>query len=143
MPRTLSLLTVAAFALVLTAGCGSKSSAKTTSATTATTSTTTATTTSATTASGALVGTVGPGFTITLTSGGSPVTTLAPGTYKITVSDKSSMHNFDLFGPGVSKKTSVSGTGTAVWTVTFAKGSYTYQCDVHFASGMIGHVTVA
>jgi len=141
MPRTLSLLTVAAFALVLAAGCGSKSSAKTTSATS---STTTATTTSATTASGALVGTVGPGFTITLTSGGSPVTTLAPGTYKITVSDKSSMHNFDLFGPGVShKKTSVSGTGTVVWTVTFVKGSYTYQCDIHFASGMIGHFAVS
>ena len=143
MPRTLSLLTVAAFVLVLAAGCGSKSSAKTTSATTATTSTTTATTTSATTASGALVGTVGPGITITLTSGGSPVTTLAPGTYKITVSDKSSMHNFHLFGPGANKKTSVSGTGTVVWTVTLVKGSYTYQCDIHFASGMIGHFTVS
>jgi len=142
MPRTLSFLAAAFLTVTLAAGCGSKSSAKTTTMTTTPTKTTTPGTTS-TTASGALVGTVGPGFTITLMSGGSPVTTLAPGTYKITVSDKSSIHNFDLFGPGVSKKTSVSGTGTAVWTVTFAKGSYTYQCDVHFASGMIGHVTVA
>ena len=141
MPRPLPLLIAAVLVLVLAAGCGSKSSAKTTSATT---SATTSSTTSATTGSGALVGTVGPGFTITLTNGGTPVTTLAPGTYKITVSDKSSMHNFDLFGAGgVSKKTSVSGTGTVVWTVNLVKGSYTYQCDVHFASGMIGNFTVA
>ena len=90
-----------------------------------------------------LVGKVGPGFTITLTKSGKAVKTLAPGTYKMTINDESTGHNFDLFGPGVSKKTSVQGTGTVVWTVTLTKGSYTYQCDIHFASGMIGHFTVA
>ena len=130
MSRTLSLLAVSVLALGLVAGCGGKSSAKTTS------------TTNAATSSG-LVGTVGPGFTITLTNGGTAVTTLAPGTYKMTVNDESSMHNFHLFGPGVDKLTSVGSTGTVAWTVKLTKGSYTYRCDVHFASGMIGHFTVS
>ena len=91
---------------------------------------------------GTLAGNVGPGFTITLTQNGKAVKTLKAGSYKITVNDKSSMHNFHLFGPGVSKKTSVGSTGKVVWKVTLKKGSYTYQCDVHFASGMIGHFKV-
>ena len=92
---------------------------------------------------GTLAGKVGPGFTITLTDGGTPVKTLAPGTYKMTINDASSSHNFHLFGPGVDKKTSVASTGTVVWTVKLTKGSYTYQCDIHFASGMIGHFSVS
>lgn len=137
MRRTASLLMIAAVSLALTA-CGSKASS--TSATTGTPGTTGTTASNA--GGNSLVGTVGPGFTITLTKGGSPVSTLAAGTYAITVSDKSSMHNFHLFGPGVEQKTDVGGTGTFNWTVTFKPGSYTYQCDVHFASGMIGHFTV-
>lgn len=142
MPRIPSLLAVAFLVVALAAGCGSKSSATTAPATTSTTSTTSTTTTS-TTSSGGLVGTVGPGFTITLTTGGSPVKTLTAGTYKMTVSDKAAIHNFHLFGPGVDKKTSVQGTGTVLWTVKLTKGSYTYRCDVHFMSGMIGHFTVS
>jgi plastocyanin len=90
-----------------------------------------------------LVGKVGPGFTITLTKSGTAVKTLKAGTYTITVSDKASIHNFHLFGPGgVNKKTGVSFTGTKTWTVKLVKGKYTYRCDIHFASGMIGHFTV-
>jgi|NGEPerStandDraft_6_1074524.scaffolds.fasta_scaffold122277_2 plastocyanin len=89
-----------------------------------------------------LVGTTGPGFTITLTKGGKAVKTLTAGKYKIAVSDKSSMHNFHLFGPGVNKKTGVSSTGATTWTVKLKKGEYTYRCDIHFASGMIGHFKV-
>ena len=92
---------------------------------------------------GKLVGKVGPGFTITLKTSGKAVKTLKAGTYKITVSDKASIHNFHLFGPGVNKKTGVSFTGTKTWTVKLKKGKYTYRCDIHFASGMIGNVTVA
>ena len=83
-----------------------------------------------------LSGVSGPGFTITLKSGGKGVTTLKPGAYTIVVSDKSSIHNFHLFGPGVNKKTSVPFTGTQTWTVTLKPGSYTYQCDIHAATGM-------
>jgi plastocyanin len=89
-----------------------------------------------------LAGNVGPGFTITLTKGGKAVKTLKVGTYKITVRDKSSSHNFHLIGPGVNKTTSVPFTGTRTWTVKLKKGTYTYRCDVHFTSGMIGHFKV-
>ena len=98
---------------------------------------------STTAVKGTLTGNVGPGFTITLTQKGKAVKILKAGTYKINVNDKSSMHNFHLFGPGVDKKTSVASTGTVVWTVKLTKGSYTYQCDIHFASGMIGHFSVS
>jgi plastocyanin len=89
-----------------------------------------------------LKGTVGPGFSITLTREGQKVKTLRPGTYRIAVSDKAATHNFHLIGPGVNKKTSVGGTGSRTWTVTLRKGKYTYQCDPHAAGGMKGTFTV-
>jgi len=79
-----------------------------------------------------LVGTVGPGFTITLKQGGAKVRTLKAGKYTISVSDKSSSHDFHLSGPGVNKATSIGGTGKATWTVKFQKGkTYRYVCDAH------------
>jgi plastocyanin len=95
-----------------------------------------------TTSTGKLAGNVGPGFTITLAQGGKAVKTLKAGTYKINVNDKASNHNFHLFGPGVNKKTGVSFIGKATWTIKLKKGSYTYRCDIHFMSGMIGHFKV-
>jgi plastocyanin len=91
-----------------------------------------------------LVASVGPGFTITLTKGGKKVTTLKPGTYAITVNDKSTFHNFHLTGPGVNKKTGVAFKGTPAkpWTVTLRKGTYRYVCDPH-ASQMRGSFRVA
>ena len=65
-----------------------------------------------------LTGTVGPGFTITLKKGTAKVTKLKAGSYVIKVSDKSSIHNFRLKGPGVNKATTVGGTGTSTWKVT-------------------------
>jgi plastocyanin len=85
-----------------------------------------------------LVGTVGPGFTITLTKAGTKVAKLKAGRYSITVNDRSGSHNFHLSGPGVNKKTSVGTTGKATWTVTFRKGQiYRFVCDPH-ASSMRG-----
>jgi plastocyanin len=79
-----------------------------------------------------LVGTDGPGFTISLTKGGKKVTQLKAGKYVITVNDRASFHNFHLTGPGVNRKTSVSGTGTTSWTVTLQKGkTYRFVCDPH------------
>lgn len=79
-----------------------------------------------------LVGTVGPGFTITLKKSGTKVTKLKAGKYSITVNDLSSNHNFHLTGPGVNKKTSVGGTGRVTWTLTFQKGkTYRFVCDPH------------
>lgn len=91
-----------------------------------------------------LVGVSGPGFTITLkTSAGKAVKKLAAGKYTIKVEDKSSIHNFHLFGPGVNKKTSVSASTTTTWTVTLKPGTYTYQCDIHAATGMKGSFKVS
>jgi plastocyanin len=96
----------------------------------------------ATPATKKLTGTVGPGFTITLKMGGKKVKTLKAGKYKITVSDKSSIHNFRLKGPGVNKQISTVGqTGTRSLTVTLKKGKYTYVCDPH-ASSMKGSFKV-
>jgi hypothetical protein len=92
-------------------------------------------------AAGTLVGTDGPGFTITLTQGGKKVTKLKAGTYTINVNDKSNVHNFHLSGPGVNKKTSVTALTKTVWKVTLKKGTYKFVCDPH-ATLMKGSFTV-
>jgi plastocyanin len=93
-------------------------------------------------ASGAtLVGTVGPGFTITLTQGGQQVTSLAPGEYTFEIDDQASAHNFHLTGPGVDEATEVDGTGATTWTLTLEEGTYEFVCDPH-ASSMNGSFTV-
>lgn len=88
-----------------------------------------------------LVGTVGPGDTIVLTSKGHKVSALKPGAYTITVRDEANDHDFHLSGPGVNKTTSVGGTGTVVWHVTLRKGTYKFVCDPH-ATFMKGSFTV-
>ena len=88
-----------------------------------------------------LVGTVGPGFTITLKKGKTKVTSLKAGKYKIVIKDLSNIHNFHLTGPGLNKKTSVGAKGTFNWTVTLKKGTYKYICDPH-ASIMKGSFKV-
>jgi plastocyanin len=79
-----------------------------------------------------LTGAVGPGFTISLKKGTAKVKTLKAGKYKITVNDKSNIHNFHLKGPGVNKViTATAFKGTKTVTVTLKKGKYTYVCDPH------------
>ncbi len=85
-----------------------------------------------------LSGVVGPGFTITLKNGTKAVKTLTAGSYTIVVADKSSIHDFHLFGPGVNKTTAVPFIGTKTWTVKLKAGTYTYQCDPHASAGMKG-----
>jgi Copper binding proteins, plastocyanin/azurin family len=90
-----------------------------------------------------LKGSVGPGFTISLkTMSGKVVKTLKPGIYAIKVSDKSTIHDFHLKGPGVNKViTSVGFQGTKTFTVRLKKGRFTYVCDPH-SSSMKGSFTV-
>ena len=89
-----------------------------------------------------LAGTDGPGFTISLKSGGKNVKALKKGTYSLTVNDKSSIHNFVIEGPGVEKDvTSVSGTGTKTVTLKLRPGKYKFYCRPH-ESSMFGFVTV-
>jgi plastocyanin len=82
-------------------------------------------------ATGKLAGVVGPGFNISLKQAGKTVTKLRAGTYTITVSDKSNIHNFHLTGPGVNKKTTVGGQSSTTWKLTLKKGTYKYICDPH------------
>ena len=91
-----------------------------------------------------LSGTTGPGFTITLKKGGMKVKTLRPGTYRLTVSDKSSQHDFVLTGPGVRnlRITGLAATGTRSKTVRLRRGTYTYYCTPHRSHGMRGTFTV-
>ena len=96
-------------------------------------------------------GTVGPGFTISMAS-----KPKAAGKIKLVISDKSSIHNFHLIGPGgkavpalnvktnkmvKSLTTSVSATGTSTFILTLQKGTYRFVCDPHLSS-MKGSFTV-
>jgi plastocyanin len=84
-----------------------------------------------------LKGTTGPGLTITLKKGTAKVKTLPAGRYTITVSDRSTMHDFRLKGPGLNKRiTSLAFKGSKTVTVTLTKGKYIYQCDPHVLQGM-------
>jgi plastocyanin len=81
---------------------------------------------------GQLVGTVGPGFGISLKdSSGAAVTHLAAGTYTLLVHDLSEEHNFHLSGPGVDVSTDVVFTGDKTFTINVTNGTYTFICDVH------------
>jgi plastocyanin len=94
-------------------------------------------------AGGALQGTVGPGFEISLaTSDGEAVTQLPPGTYDLAIEDLSSDHNFHLTGPGVDISTDVAEEGTQNVSLTLTTGSYTFVCDPH-ASQMNGSFEVS
>ena len=88
-----------------------------------------------------LVGTVGPGFTITLKKGTTKVTKLKRGKYTFVIRDKSNIHNFHLKGPVSKRFTTVSFVGTKTVTLTLKPGKYTYVCDPH-ASTMRGSFRV-
>jgi plastocyanin len=83
-------------------------------------------------------GTVGPGFTITLTLGGKKVTKLKAGRYRFVIDDRAAIHDFHLSGPGLNRVlTTVGFTGTRSVLLTLRKGAYRYFCDPH-ASFMKG-----
>lgn len=91
-------------------------------------------TTATTTAVPKLRGTIGPGYTISLKNAkGKKVTTLKHGKYTFVVSDKSSIHNFTLNGPGAKNKaiTGTSFVGTKTVTLTLKTGKYRFYCTVH------------
>ena len=71
-------------------------------------------------------GTVGPGFTIKMTTKPTKA-----GKIKLVINDRSNVHNFHLTGPGANVKTSVSAIGTKTFTITLKKGTYKFICDPH------------
>jgi plastocyanin len=82
-----------------------------------------------------LIATVGTNdaHVITLTHpNGSPVADIPAGTYTIEVRDRSRMHNFRLFGPGVERRTDVEEISTQTWVVTLRdQAVYTFLCETH------------
>jgi plastocyanin len=90
-----------------------------------------------------LVGTVGPGYKITLTKGGKKVTRLKAGRYTFVIADKASIHDFMLQwqSSGPKQLTSVSFVGTKKVTLTLKKGRWKYYCAPH-ESSMFGFFTV-
>jgi plastocyanin len=89
-------------------------------------------------------GSVGPGFTISLTSGGKKVTSLKAGVpYKFEITDRATSHDFHLIGPGVNKTiTGVAFTGKKSITIKLKRGTYRFVCDPH-ASSMKGSFRVS
>jgi plastocyanin len=81
-------------------------------------------------------GTVGPGFTISLTKGGKKVTSLKPGVrYRFEITDRSPAHDFHLSGPGVNRViTGVGFVGKKSVTLTLKRGTYRFVCDPHSGS---------
>jgi plastocyanin len=80
-----------------------------------------------------LMGTVGPGATISLkTTTGKRVSVLPRGSYQIVVRDRSDDHNFAMRGPGVNRTlTGVDFVGTKTVTVKLGAGRYTFVCTPH------------
>jgi plastocyanin len=83
-----------------------------------------------------LIGTVGPGYTITLKKGTAKVKTLKAGKYTFVITDKASIHNFTIErekgGPKIEKTlTGTSFQGKKTVTVTLKKGSWKYYCSIH------------
>jgi hypothetical protein len=90
-----------------------------------------------------LVGTVGPGFTITLKKSGTAVKTLKAGTYTLVIHDRATIHAWSLDGPhGFAKDyTAVPFTGTKTLTVKLKTGKYKFYGPPH-ESVMFGRFTV-
>jgi hypothetical protein len=76
-----------------------------------------------------LLGSVGPGNTITLRFNGRKVTTLKAGRVVVTINDRSAKHNFRLKGLGVNRGTSKLGRGVTTWRLTLKRGLYVYSSD--------------
>jgi len=77
---------------------------------------------------------VGPGFAISLRNrAGRIVRRARPGLFRITVRDRSRLHNFHLIGPGVNRKTGVAFRGTTTWSLRLRRGTYRFICDPHRA----------
>ena len=82
-----------------------------------------------------LRGVVGPGYSIKLTLNGKKVTSLKAGSYRFSVTDKSSFHNFKVEwekGGKFEKQITTTGfTGSKSAVIKLKPGSWSYYCSVH------------
>ena len=92
-----------------------------------------------------LAGRTADPMVITLKKAGTRVTRLKRGRYAITVSDRSSSHDFWIVGPGLRAKqiTTVGFVGTKTVTVTLSRvGRFEFYCKPHRSMGMRGFFRV-
>ena len=96
------------------------------------------------TAKTALVVTAGPSQVITLkTSAGRTVRQMKRGTYRITVRDRSRLHNVHVVAPGYARATPLAYVGTQRWRVKLATvGTFRFLCDPHARFGMRGSARI-
>jgi hypothetical protein len=89
-------------------------------------------------------GTVGPGTTIVLKrADGSVVRNARRGYKTFVIRDRSSAHNFHLYGPGIDRHTGIAFVGNRTWTPLLLKvGRYTIVCDRHPLT-MLKHFNVS
>src|SRR4026208_2519180 len=88
------------------------------------------------------VGRAGPGCPTPRKHKGKVFKTLKHGRYTFAISDKASIHNFQIEGPGVDRAiTTVSFKGTKTVTIMLSKGSYKFYCKPH-ESSMFGRFKV-
>ena len=66
---------------------------------------------------------------------GRPQWVFGSGTYAFVITDKASIHDWNLVGPGVNKTSGVAFVGKKTIVATLKRGSYKYQCSVHFFKG--------
>jgi hypothetical protein len=78
-----------------------------------------------------LSGTVGPRRTISLRDAAGKLRTIQEGAVALTVTDRTRVDNFHLFGPGVNRRTGVAFRGRVTWKLTLKPGRYTYRSDAH------------
>lgn len=79
-----------------------------------------------------LLGTVGPEFTVSLKKDGRRATTIKRGRYLFVISDRSTIHNFRIEGPGVRRDlTGVVRVGTTRTTLLLRPGRYRFFCVPH------------
>ena len=89
--------------------------------------------------------TSGPGYVISLkTAAGKAVKRLKRGTYTVTVSDRSRIHNARLVAPPrYNRATTVAYTGRQTWKVKLARtGTLRFLCDPHASQGMRGSAKI-
>jgi hypothetical protein len=78
-------------------------------------------------------GTAGPTSTIVLKrANGTVVKNTSRGNKTFVIRDRSTSHNFHLYGPGVDRRTRVAFVGTRTWSPLLLRiGRYTIVCDRH------------
>lgn len=98
----------------------------------------------AVTAKTRLLLTAGPAQLITLrTAAGKAVKTMKVGTYRMTVRDRSRLHNAHVRAPGFDRKTTLAFVGTRRWKVRLARpGTLRFVCDPHASLGMRGSAKI-